>query len=128
MRKYGKSKRDIVLAWRESHPHGRRCDLYNDKSINIAKSTVDKWWSDSPVTDKPYSASEQVRIWKREHPEGSKKDCAKDLGVTERIVYMRWNDYKETEVNSIPIRTGDFGQLEFVFDDPDNDSEEQFPK
>lgn len=118
MAKGKKSKKDIVFAWRDAHPQGRRCELYNDKSVNISKSTVDKWWSYSPVKEKPLSVSERVRAWKREHPGGTHRACAEELGVTERIVYMRWNDYREEQhENAVPVKTGKYGQLEFLFDE-----------
>lgn len=107
-----RSKKDIVLLWRKQHPHGRRAELYRS-GIGVSKATVDRWWNASPVTERPYSAEEKVRMWRDEHPDGTKLQCQKDTGLSRRSVYLRWDARPESAptVAEEPAKVDEFGQM-----------------
>lgn len=91
------SKRDLVIKWRKEHPQGRRVDLYKS-NLGISKSTVDRWWNFAEIEDRPVTATEKIRAWRRLNPDGTKASCQVDTGLSRRSVYLRWNDAEPIEV------------------------------
>lgn len=41
-----KSKKDIVVQWREEHPNGKKVECIRD--TGLGKTTVNKWWNGEP--------------------------------------------------------------------------------
>ena len=44
-----KEKKDIVLAWRNSHPEGSKARCYKD--TKLSRTTIDKWWNSENVVN-----------------------------------------------------------------------------
>lgn len=94
-----KSRREEVVQWRKKHPHGRRRDLYRSESIS--KATVDRWWNDCGVDERPFSAAEKIAQWRLAHPDSDdRKQCKADTGLSLRSVYLRWDADNNTATDA----------------------------
>ena len=96
------SKKEIVLEWRRQHPKGRRRDLYHS-DLGVSKATVDRWWSESEVKERPLTAYETVRAWRLAHPEGTHAACVRETGLSRRSVDYHWLERNIPAVESRDI-------------------------
>lgn len=126
------SKKEIVIEWRRQHPKGRRRDLYQS-DLGISKATVDRWWNESEVKERPLSAYETVQAWKLAHPDGTHAACVQETGLSRRTVYYQWHEKQPvavigqeeeisaddnrdvTDTETLKIIEEDNGQLAFDF-------------
>ena len=95
------SKKEIVLEWRRQHPNGRRRDLYHS-DLGVSKATVDRWWTESEVKERPLSAYEIVRAWRLSHPDGTHVACVRETGLSRRSVYYNWKEKTAVQAENIP--------------------------
>ena len=103
--------KEIVKEWRKEHPHGHPSELYNTGLVS--RSSVDRYWDSCGEGDRPFSAADKVAIWRSENPNGSQVACAKETGLSRRIVIMRWNPASAKKDKEIEIKKDKNGQLFF---------------
>lgn len=92
-----KNKSSKVNEYVLHHLDATPTQIKQDTGMSL--TTIRRWRGEKLPVGRP-DKQKAVQDWRRQHPEGRKADCVRDLGLDKKTVYRWWTDLDAAESES----------------------------